>query len=40
MANHFKADGGTSTLMTPEQFEAALRESYNFWKTHIIAEVR
>lgn len=40
MANHFKADGGTSTKMSPEQFEAALRESYNFWKSHMIAEVR
>jgi hypothetical protein len=40
MANHFKADGGTSTLMNAEQFEAALRESYNFWKTRILAEVR
>jgi hypothetical protein len=39
MANHFKADGGTATNMTPEQFEAALRESYNFWKCHCMAEL-
>ena len=40
MANHFKADGGTATNMTPEEFEAALRESYNFWKNHTLAELR
>lgn len=33
MANHFKADGGTDTQMNPEQFEAALRKSYDYWKT-------
>jgi hypothetical protein len=32
MANHFKADGGTATLMTPETFEAELRKAYNYWK--------
>ena len=40
MANHFKADGGTATNMTPEKFEKALRESYNFWKNHCIAQKR
>jgi len=40
MANHFKAAGGTATNMTPEEFEKALRESYNFWKNHTMAEVR
>lgn len=32
MANHFKADGGTATNMSPEVFEAALRESFEYWK--------
>jgi hypothetical protein len=32
MANHFKADGGTDTKMSPEQFENALRKSYHYWK--------
>jgi hypothetical protein len=32
MANHFGADGGTATNMTPLQFETALRESYFYWK--------
>jgi len=32
MANHFGADGGTNTHMTPEEFEASLRESFNFWQ--------
>lgn len=32
LANHFKADGGTDTKMTPAQFETALRTSYNYWK--------
>jgi hypothetical protein len=40
MANHFKADGGTATNMASEEFEAALRKSYNFWKNHMLAEVR
>lgn len=37
MANHFKADGGTDTKMPPEQFESALRKSYNYWKDRAIA---
>lgn len=32
IANHFELDGGTSTGMSPEQFEKALRESVLFWK--------
>jgi len=32
IANHFGLDGGTPTNMTPEQFEAALRESILYWK--------
>ena len=32
MANHFKADGGTATNMSPADFEQALRISYNYWK--------
>jgi Protein of unknown function (DUF3228) len=32
MANHFEADGGTKTNMTPEQFEELLRKSFNYWK--------
>jgi hypothetical protein len=37
MSNHFGASGGTNTNMTPEQFEAALRKSYFFWKTRVLA---
>ena len=32
MANHFGADGGTDTQMTPEAFEIALRESWKYWR--------
>jgi hypothetical protein len=32
MHNHFGSDGGTDTGMTPEAFEAALRESFEYWK--------
>jgi hypothetical protein len=32
MSNHFLASGGTATGMTSQAFEAALRESFNFWK--------
>jgi hypothetical protein len=32
MYNHFGSDGGTSTNMTPEEFEAQLRVSFEFWK--------
>jgi hypothetical protein len=37
LANHFGADGGTDTKMSSEQFEAALRESYQFWQNHVMA---
>lgn len=32
MHNHFGSDGGTDTNMTPEEFESALRESFQYWK--------
>ena len=32
MHNHFGSDGGTDTGMTAEQFEAAMKESFNYWK--------
>jgi len=32
MHNHFGSDGGTATGMTPEMFEKALRESFQYWK--------
>jgi hypothetical protein len=32
IANHFQLDGGTATGMSPEEFEAALKESVLFWK--------
>jgi hypothetical protein len=32
MHNHFGSDGGTATNMTPEEFEAAMRQSFEFWK--------
>ena len=31
MANHFGADGGTPTKMSPKKFEAALRKSFEYW---------
>ena len=40
MSNHFKADGGTATLMTPETFEAELRKAYNYWKNRAIGITR
>lgn len=30
--NHFHGDGGTKTGWTPEQFEAAIKKSFEFWK--------
>ncbi len=36
LANHFGFSGGTSTKMTPEQFEAALRESLEYWKNRAL----
>lgn len=36
IANHFGFDGGTSTKMNPEQFEAKLRESVNYWKNRAL----
>ena len=32
MANHFQISGGTATHLTPEQFEAALKESFLYWR--------
>jgi hypothetical protein len=37
MHNHFGSDGGTATNMTPEQFEAALRTSFTYWKDKVMA---
>ena len=31
MYNHFEMDGGTATGMSAEEFEAALRESLEYW---------
>ena len=39
MANHFGADGGSNTLMNPEQFEKALKASYEYWSDKALAEV-
>ena len=36
MHNHFGSDGGTDTKMNPEAFEAAMRESFAFWKDHAL----
>lgn len=30
--NHFGSDGGTDTKMSPAEFEAALRESFVYWR--------
>lgn len=38
MSNHFHVDGGTSTKMSPEEFEKALRESFLFWRGHALAQ--
>ena len=32
MHNHFGSDGGTDTGMTAEEFEEAMKESFNYWK--------
>jgi len=32
IANHYELSGGTSTGMSAEDFEAALRQSVDFWK--------
>lgn len=32
MHNHFGSDGGSNTNMTAEQFETAMKESFNYWK--------
>lgn len=37
MANHFGDSGGTATNMSPEQFEAALRDSYTYWRGRAVA---
>jgi len=39
MSNHFGADGGTDTKMSAEEFEAALRESFNYWKDKAMCSV-
>jgi len=31
-ANHFGMDGGTDTMMSPVEFERAMRESCEYWK--------
>lgn len=33
MHNHFGSDGGTDTKMDPKEFEAALRESFTYWRS-------
>jgi len=38
MANHFGASGGTATGMTAEEFEAAMRKSYEYWGDKALAE--
>lgn len=32
MHNHFGSDGGTDTKMSPEEFEAKMREGFTYWK--------
>ena len=34
MHNHFGSEGGTATGMDSQAFEAALKESFNYWKNH------
>lgn len=36
MANHFQDEGGTATGMSPAEFEAALKESYFFWRDKVL----
>ncbi len=38
MHNHFGSDGGTDTNMSPEKFEAALRESFTYHKNIALLE--
>lgn len=37
MYNHFGGSGGTKTNMTAEKFEAAMRESFEFWSDKAMA---
>jgi len=32
MHNHFGSDGGSNTNMTAQEFEAAMKESFEYWK--------
>ena len=36
--NHFGSDGGTSTNMSPEEFEAALHVSMEYWQDKVMLE--
>lgn len=38
IANHFELDGGTATNMSPEEFEAKLKESVLAWKDLALLE--
>lgn len=38
MANHFGADGGTNTNMTPEEFVEALKISWEYWKDKMLVK--
>lgn len=40
MHNHFGSDGGTDTGMSPEEFEAAMRKSFGYWKDRAILAPR
>jgi len=39
MHNHFGSDGGTDTNMTPEEFEAAMREAFNYFKDKAMLDI-
>jgi len=36
--NHFESDGGTATGMSAEEFEAAMEESFAYWKDKALLE--
>lgn len=38
MHNHFGSDGGTTTGLTPEEFEIMLSRSFNYWKNKALLD--
>lgn len=39
LSNHYNSDGGSNTLMSPEAFEKALKESFEYWKDKAMGQI-